>query len=48
VIVLQEGCLEAGDIWIKTRNRKGKRLEVMMKVLSAVVRRMRRLKKSRI
>jgi hypothetical protein len=40
-------CLEGGDIWIKTRNRKRKRLEVMMKVLSAVVRRMRRLKKSR-
>jgi hypothetical protein len=40
-------CLEGSDIWIKTRNRKRKRLEVMMKVLSAVVMRMRRLKKSR-
>jgi hypothetical protein len=40
-------CLEGGDVWIKTRNRKRKRLEVMMKVLSAVVRRMRRLRKSR-
>jgi len=40
-------CLEGGNIWIKTKNRKRKRLEVMMKVLSAVVRRMRRLKKSR-
>jgi hypothetical protein len=38
---------EGGDIWIKIRNRKRKRLEVIMKVLSAVVRRMRRLKKSR-
>jgi hypothetical protein len=40
-------CLEGGDIWIKTRDRRQKRLEVMMKVLSAVVRRLRRLKKSR-
>ena len=39
--------LEGGDVWIKTRNRKRKRLEVMMKVLSAIVRRMRHLKKSR-
>jgi hypothetical protein len=40
-------CLEGGDIWIKTRTRRRKRLEVMIKVLSAVVRRMKRLKKSR-
>jgi hypothetical protein len=40
-------CLEGGNIWIKTRNGRRKRLEVVMKVLSAVVRRLRRLKKSR-
>jgi hypothetical protein len=40
-------CLEGGNIWIKIRNRRRKRLEVMMKVLSAVVRRIRHLKKSR-